>query len=232
MSKIHFLVSLLFFGSFLPGCYPIAGPDKSIAGGVLGAGWGAGAGVIIGNQIGETGPGIAIGSGLGLVAGTMTGIGLDMAEGTEFERQRELDALRIQVAANHHALANVRAVLDDRVSAINSISVGTQVFFDQNRASLRYGSATQLERFVDQVKQNPFVRAIEVHGHSDDTGDIALNERLSEARARTVAGFLLNHGISSNLINTFNHGSTQPLASNSTDAGRYFNRRVEVVLIK
>lgn len=215
----------------LGACHPTPGPDKSIAGAVLGAGWGAGAGAVIGNQLNDTGPGAALGAGFGAASGLMTGIGLDLAEGTELQQQREIDALKVQVAANQRNLLWLQNSLDDRSRQINSKSVLDQVFFDEGRASLRLGSAAQLERVADAIKRNPFVTMIEVHGHTDETGDVETNARLSEARARSVAGFLVNQGISVDTVKLFAHGAKQPLASNNLESGRQLNRRVELVLL-
>ena len=213
------------------GCYATPGPDKSAIGAVLGAGWGAGAGAVIGNQLDSTGSGAAIGAGFGAANGLLTGIGLDMAEGTELEQQRELDALKVQVSSNQRNLMALQDSLDDRDRKLaRPGSSAPQVFFDKDRASIRLGTAQQLERVADELKRNPYVGRIELHGHSDNTGDIELNRRLSEARARTVATFLANQGISTDQIAIVPHGAEKPLASNETEAGRQLNRRVEIVL--
>ena len=97
---------------------------------------------------------------------------------------------------------------------------------------MRLGSALELERFANAVKMNPYIGAIEVHGHSDDMGDNEKNQKLSEARAQTVSTYLTQHGISSHIIKTISHGTAQPLTTNKTPEGRQQNRRVEIVLQK
>lgn len=211
-------------------CSPTPGPDKSVAGAILGAGWGAGAGAVIGNQVGSPGPGTAIGAGFGAVSGVMTGIGFDKAEGTELEQQRQLDALKVQVATNRRALETLQYQLDERTSRINAAAFSEQVFFDPSRASLRLGSAAKLERLAQSMKQNPYVSRVELHGHADDAGTFEKNQQLSEARARTVATFLSQHGISIDQMKLVPHGAEQPLATNDSEPGRQLNRRVEVVM--
>jgi outer membrane protein OmpA-like peptidoglycan-associated protein len=213
-------------------CYPTPGPDKTVTGAVLGAGWGAGAGAVIGNQVGTMGPGAAIGAGLGAAAGLMTGAGLDIAEGSELEQQREIDALKVQVASSQRSLAVMQQALDERERKLDRSSYAGQIFFDNDRASLRAGSAASLERLAEAIKLNPYVGGIEVHGHTDDSGDTERNNRLSEARARTVATFLATHGISFDQIKVYSHGAKRPLTSNETESGRQLNRRVEIVLLK
>ncbi len=213
-------------------CHPVPGPDKTFTGAVLGAGWGAGAGAVIGNQSGNVGPGTAIGAGFGAVSGLVTGIGLDITEGTELEHQRQLDALKVQVAANHRSLMNMQDVLDDRDRRLPVTAGNEQIFFDDGRASLRSGSAARLQRMGRRIKANPFLGHIELHGHSDDTGDADTNERLSEARARTVAMYLSAQGLSLDQMRVIAHGARRPLATNETESGRALNRRVEIVLVK
>ena len=76
---------------FISGCSnPQPGPDKTAAGAVLGAGWGAGAGAVIGNQVNYGGEGAAIGAGFGFVQGGLEGAGYDLqvyCRGT-WQRQR------------------------------------------------------------------------------------------------------------------------------------------------
>lgn len=212
------------------GCHPTPGPDKAVAGAMLGAGWGAGAGAVIGNQTDRVGPGAAIGAGFGAVSGLITGIGLDNAEGHELEQQRDLDALKVQVAANHRHLLLLQKSLDDRTRRINSSSVADEIYFDAGRASIRLGTAAQLERIAQSILRNPFVSVVELHGHADDSGASEANKQLSEARARTVATFLSTHGVALDQIRIFAHGSASPIVGNESEPGRQFNRRVEVIL--
>lgn len=222
------LCSLLLCAS----CQPVPGPDKSLAGAVLGAGWGAGAGAIIGQQTGEATAGAQIGMGFGAVSGLVTGVGLDIAEGTELRQQRELDALKVQVASNYRSLAMMQDSLDDRETHLQNTVVSEQVYFDAGRASLRSGSAARLQRLAEAMKYNPHIGRIELHGHTDEMGNTEQNDRLSEARARTVATFLANQGISLDNIKIYPHGAQRPIGSNENEAGRQLNRRVEIVVLK
>lgn len=227
------LMFVLLGGSLLlSACAGTPGPDKSFAGMLLGAGWGAGAGAVIGHQVNAAGSGSLIGMGFGAASGLLTGIALDVAEGTDLEQQRELDALKVQIAANHREITRLQEQLDNREQGLLRTPTSIRVFFDRERASLRSGSVVELQRLADAIKFNPYIGVIEVHGHTDETGDTEKNSRLSEARARTVATFLGNNGVSMDRIKVFSHGATRPLTSNETEAGRQLNRRAEVVLLK
>ena len=73
---------------------------------------------------------------------------------------------------------------------------------------------------------------IEVVGHTDDVGDDAYNMDLSEQRARAVRDYLVTKmGVDPSKIVTVGAGETMPVASNTTDAGRAENRRVDVMVL-
>jgi outer membrane protein OmpA-like peptidoglycan-associated protein len=172
---------------------------------------------------------MAIGAGLGAGSGMITGANLDAAEGAELQQERDLAALKVQVGQNQRALMALQDSLDDRTRRINSMTTSEQVFFDNERASLHMGSAAALERLANAMKNNPFVTVIEIHGHADDQRTPADNMKLSEARARSVASFLSNQGISLSQMKIFAHGDTQLSVGDQTEPGRQLNRRVEVV---
>ena len=69
---------------------------------------------------------------------------------------------------------------------------------------------------------------ITVHGHTDDAGDPAFNQALSEKRALAVARHLVSEGVALDRILVVGHGASDPLASNASADGREENRRVEL----
>ena len=71
---------------------------------------------------------------------------------------------------------------------------------------------------------------IDIIGHTDNVGGAAMNQRLSEARANSVARYLESQKVLPARIVTRGMGMNQPIASNSTPEGRAQNRRVEIVL--
>lgn len=72
--------------------------------------------------------------------------------------------------------------------------------------------------------------SIKVSGHTDSTGGMELNQRLSEARAGSVKQYLQSQGIAFGRIHALGYGPRAPIASNSTAEGRQANRRVELEL--
>jgi outer membrane protein OmpA-like peptidoglycan-associated protein len=69
---------------------------------------------------------------------------------------------------------------------------------------------------------------ITVHGYTDDSGDAAFNQTLSEQRALAVARHLVSEGVAADRIVVVGHGAEDPLASNASQDGREENRRVEL----
>ena len=225
MKRIALVLSLL-----LVACSnPQPGPDKTAAGMVLGAGWGAGAGAVIGNQVSTPGAGAAVGAGFGAVSGALQGAGYDLAEGSVLKERRDLQALQIQNQATAKELQNVQAKLDRAITA--DVAGGMfQVFFDPDSTSLRSGAIAHLEVIADSIRVSPHAGSVHVVGHTDDSGAPEHNQRVAEARARTVASYLAARGISSDRIQVQSFGSTRPIASNGTEVGRQLNRRADVYI--
>ncbi|MEM6770670.1 MAG: OmpA family protein [Bacteroidota bacterium] len=62
-------------------------------------------------------------------------------------------------------------------------------------------------------------------GHTDDVGEEADNQHLSEERARAVSTYLEQQGVAAERITTVGYGESRPVASNETEEGRAENRR-------
>ena len=229
------VISLLLLSSILIGAcsQPQPGPDKTLAGAVLGAGWGAGAGAVVGHQLSgtPTGEGVAVGAGLGAASGAMAGMGFDLAESAQIKEERELGALQLQNAANSRQITKLQRRVDNAVITHGAGGL-YQVYFDADATNLRTGSIANLENIAESIKTNPAAYVINVVGHSDDAGTPEYNEKIAEARARTVAGYIAARGISLDQIRISSQGSKQPVASNGTPIGRQLNRRVEISISK
>ena len=103
------------------------------------------------------------------------------------------------------------------------------VQFEQSSYTLLSESTTELNQLVAALKQNPAWR-IEVAGHTDNVGDPRLNLALSENRAKVVAHYLVQRGISDDRITAVGHGGTHPITNNATEGERSKNRRVEITI--
>lgn len=107
----------------------------------------------------------------------------------------------------------------------------------KERVNFATGKATILaESFgvlddVSQVLRDYPALKVEIGGHTDNVGDEAVNQRLSKARADAVFEYLLTKGIPANRMLTVGYGEMSPVDTNSTDAGRLTNRRVEFKIL-
>jgi OOP family OmpA-OmpF porin len=101
------------------------------------------------------------------------------------------------------------------------------VNFELGKAVLLPISREILQEVARSLVDNPQVR-VEIGGHTDSTGSVALNERLSQARAESVKAFLVENGVTAERMEVRGYASTQPVATNKTVSGRAQNRRVEL----
>ncbi|MGI4728603.1 MAG: DUF6089 family protein [Janthinobacterium lividum] len=100
--------------------------------------------------------------------------------------------------------------------------------FDLGKATIRDHSFPSLDRVADLLVSKNF--SLKLAGHTDNTGSAALNLALSKDRAEAIRQYLVSKGANASRIEATGYGSTQPIATNKTAAGRQKNRRVEFTL--
>jgi outer membrane protein OmpA-like peptidoglycan-associated protein/tetratricopeptide (TPR) repeat protein len=105
------------------------------------------------------------------------------------------------------------------------------VFFDSDSYELKSESKFELDRLVKLLKENPALQ-IEISGHTDNSGKIEYNNKLSENRARKVAEYLVKNGADIKMITSKGYGALQPIAPNTTEEGKAQNRRTEFKVLK
>ncbi len=103
--------------------------------------------------------------------------------------------------------------------------------FETGSARLTPASSRQIESLAAMLKAYPNV-AVNVAGHTDNTGDAAANKRLSAERAAAVKQALVAMGVPAARITDEGLGPDKPIASNDTEDGRAKNRRVELLVTK
>jgi OmpA-OmpF porin, OOP family len=105
------------------------------------------------------------------------------------------------------------------------------VFFETDKWELLPESFSQLDEITEYLNSNPQLY-IEISGHTDNTGNEPHNMQLSDARAQSVANYLITNGIDASRIIAKGFGSSKPIADNDTENGRAINRRVEIFLFE
>jgi outer membrane protein OmpA-like peptidoglycan-associated protein len=147
-------------------------------------------------------------------------IGADVAD---YEPYRSA----VEIPLKREALIRVEKELRLQPSAIDAV----MLFFDYDKSDLKDKERPKMDRFIEQVKENPYVR-IEVNGHTDDRGSDEYNEKLSARRALTVEEYLLSRGVPRDqLAIVKGFGKSAPLEQGTTEEARAKNRRVEVRIV-
>lgn len=175
---------------------------------LIGAGVGAAAGALIG----------------GNSKGALIGAGVGAAGGYGWSKYMENKKAEMQRATMGSGVAVVQTP-DNQLK----LEVPSDISFATGRADINPRLRPILDQFASGLgsQQNTEVRII---GHTDNTGSDTVNDRLSVERAQSVRDYLVTRGVRADSIATAGRGEREPVADNSTEAGRAKNRRVEIFL--
>ena len=184
--------------------------SKAAIGAVAGAALGTGAGALVGGQKKRTE--MIVGAGVGAIAGGAIGAYMDKQErelrektaGTDVQVVRQGDEILLNIPSGVTFATNSYAIQPQFQKTLNDV-------------------ATTLASYNQTY--------IDVYGHTDSTGNDAINIPLSQNRAQAVSGYLSSRGVAVARIGTQGFGASQPVASNATEVGRQQNRRVEVKIV-
>ncbi len=108
-----------------------------------------------------------------------------------------------------------------------SVIDGSQIKFSSGTANIAADSVPLLERItgIALACANDGL-SVEIGGHTDSQGSDAANQRLSDARAKSVVAFMTARGVPIAVLQAKGYGETQPIADDATSAGRAANRRI------
>ena len=209
--KKTFICSLLAV-SMLTACAtdPYTGESK-----VSKTAWGTGIGALAGAGIGALAggeKGALIGAGVGAAAGAGTGAYMD-----------------VQARKLRQELLNTGVQVQEANGQIYLIMPGN-ITFDSNDANIKPAFQPVLNSIAKVINEYSKTM-VQVNGYTDSTGSAATNNSLSLMRANSISNYLRLRGVNGNRIVSNGYGSSNPIASNATAAGREQNRRVEIVLI-
>jgi outer membrane protein OmpA-like peptidoglycan-associated protein len=105
----------------------------------------------------------------------------------------------------------------------------SDVLFDTGKYTLKPDTKIALAKVAGILLSYPGLK-VQVEGYTDSVGGDEYNQKLSESRASTVKDFLISQGVSADNITSQGFGKSNPVADNSTAAGRAQNRRVNMVV--
>lgn len=183
-------------------------------GSAIGAAGGAAIGAVIGKIAGNTAVGAAVGTAVGAGTGAIIGNRMDKAA----EAAAQVENATVQTVTDANNLTAVMVTFD------------SGVLFATNKYSLNASAKKNLAEFAKVLIEYSDAD-VAIYGHTDSTGNDAINNPLSVNRAKAVSDYLLANGVAETQIKSVEgFGSKSPVADNSTAEGRAENRRVEIYM--
>jgi OmpA-OmpF porin, OOP family len=114
----------------------------------------------------------------------------------------------------------------------SELRIGTQIMFKAASAEIDERSTPLLREIADTLQRNPQATHVQVQGHTDNRGDSAANQALSQQRAESVVRWLVDAGVDSSRLEAKGYGDSRPIVPNLTPDNRARNRRVQFMIRK
>ncbi len=150
------------------------------------------------------------------------------AAAADADRQRQ-EAIRQKEEMRARLLAQLNQVLQTRDTARGLVVSMPDVLFDFNKYTLKPEARERLARISGIVLAYPDLK-LQIEGYTDSIGSDEYNQTLSEKRAESVRDYIVSSGVSMNNVAAQGMGKADPVADNTTAAGRKLNRRVEMIV--
>jgi outer membrane protein OmpA-like peptidoglycan-associated protein len=136
------------------------------------------------------------------------------------------EAVKVELAPNGNSAGLAVAQASDGSLKVN---LPGDASFDKGSSAIKTATQPSLYQLSQSMNRHAEMRARLV-GYSDNSGDANFNVALSKNRARSVAEYLIAHGVDESRITVEGRGAADPVDDNSSVAGRARNRRVEIFL--
>ncbi|MGO4515999.1 OmpA family protein [Terriglobus sp. 2YAB30_2] len=153
----------------------------------------------------------------------------EAAQAAASAQQAAASAQQSAAEAREKLRQQLNSVLTTQESARGLIVNMSDVLFDTGKYTLKPDTKVALAKVSGILMAYPSLK-VQVEGHTDSVGGDDYNQKLSENRAGTVAGFLTTEGVPQDNVTAKGFGKTRPVAENTTAQGRQQNRRVELVV--
>ena len=205
------LTALIVVSSALVGCAEMTETQRTTG---TGAAIGAVAGAVLGQVAGGDTKSTATGAALGAVVG---------AGGGYLWSQRMQEQKATMEQATQGTGVSVSQTADNQLK----LDIPSDISFASGRYDIQPRLRPILDRFASTLNQNP-ASTVRIIGHTDSSGTDAVNSPLSVNRAGATRDYLVARGVAASRINIDGRGAREPVADNSSAAGRAMNRRVEI----
>ncbi len=218
-----------YMAILLSGCLVVSScgsMNNTAKGGLIGGGSGAALGAIIGGIAGH-GKGAAIGAAVGAAVGTGAGVLIGKKMDKAAEQAAAIEGAQVEQVVDNNGLQAVKVTFD------------SGILYNTGSAELSSGAKASLSKFANNVLKQNADMDVDIYGYTDNQGwrnsTVAESQKknlnLSQERAQSVSSYLMQCGAAGNQIKTVQGmGEANPVADNSTEAGRKENRRVEVYM--
>ena len=177
-----------------------------------GAGTGALIGAVAGQLLGHDSRSSAIGAGIGALGGYIWSKNME-------DKKRAMEA----------ATVGTGTVVTQTADNQLKLSIPNDISFATGRHDIQPRLMPILDQFAQGLNQQASME-VKIVGHTDNTGSDAINNPLSVNRAQSARDYLVGRGVNANRISIDGRGSREPIADNSSEAGRARNRRIEIYL--
>jgi outer membrane protein OmpA-like peptidoglycan-associated protein len=177
-----------------------------------GAGTGALIGAVAGQLLGHDSKSTAIGAGLGALGGYVWSKNME-------DKKRAME----------QATAGTGTVVTQTPDNQLKLTIPNDISFDSGRYDIKPKLRPILDQFAQGLAQQTGTE-VRIVGHTDNVGSEASNNLLSVNRAQSARDYLVSRGVNASRIAIDGRGEREPIADNSTEAGRARNRRIEIFL--